>query len=134
MKHIIKRTNGFKSASRTSYIEECRQSRRNAKLQCKDCCSFNCEEAISTSQQTLSIIFDPLFIKGGPLLVSRVFSNMTYKDDKSSNLLDKIEKGFYDDFDPYDMLEIKTKYPGLGPQEVLESLLDLSVGDYDVRL
>lgn len=89
---------------------------------------------MSTSQQTLTIIFDPLFIKGGPLFVSRVFSNSTYKDDKSSNLLDKIEKGFYDDFDPYDMLEIKTKFPGLGPQEVLESLLDLSVGDYDVRL
>ena len=48
-------------------------------------------------------------------------------------MLDMIEDGFYDDFDPFDYFEIYKKYSSLGAQEILESLADLSVGNVDVK-
>ena len=48
------------------------------------------------------------------------------------DLLDLIEDGFYDDYDPYDNLEVQRTFPQLGSQECLDSLLDLGGGDFDV--
>lgn len=55
-----------------------------------------------------------------------------YKFYEGLDLLDLIEEGFYDDYDPYDCLEISQLYPHLGPQECLDSLVDLGAGDFDV--
>jgi hypothetical protein len=48
------------------------------------------------------------------------------------DLLDLIEDGFYDDYDPYDCFEVQRSFSNLGPQECLDSLLDLGGGDFDV--
>jgi hypothetical protein len=48
------------------------------------------------------------------------------------DLLDLIEEGFYDDYDPYDNLEVQRNFPQLGSQECLDALLDLGGGDFDV--
>lgn len=49
------------------------------------------------------------------------------------DLLDLIEEGFYDDYDPYDNLEVQRNFPQLGSQECLDALLDLGGGDFDVE-
>jgi hypothetical protein len=44
---------------------------------------------------------------GGPLIVPCAFD---YKYYESVDLFDLIENGFYDDFDPYDNLEIQRNH------------------------
>lgn len=73
--------------------------------------------------------FDCLNIYGGPLIVPSAFD---YKYYDSVDLLDIIENGFYDDFDPYDIHEVFTNQKQLGQRECLDLLLDHAGGDFDV--
>jgi predicted nuclease of restriction endonuclease-like RecB superfamily len=86
----------------------------------------------------LSIIFDPLFIKGGPMIVSKPACESSYSivgvNLQLTNVLKDIEKGFYSDYDPLDIEEIKTKFPGLGPQEVLDTLVDSALGEFNIKV
>jgi hypothetical protein len=56
------------------------------------------QAAMAAVQQTN---FDCLLTPGGPLMVPCAYD---YKYYEGLDLLDLIEEGFYDDFDPYDFL------------------------------
>ena len=45
------------------------------------------------------------------------------------NIFEALEQAFYEDVDPLDLYEVYKAYPGVGPQEVLDTLLDYAVGD-----
>lgn len=68
---------------------------------------------------------------GGPVIVPCAFD---YKYYDGTDLLDLIEDGFYDDYEPYDNLQIQLSFPVLGGQECLDSLVDLGAGDFDVSV
>ena len=55
-----------------------------------------------------------------------------YKYYDGLDLLDLIEDGFYDDYDPYDNLKIQKEFGILGYQECLDSLVDLGAGDFEL--
>ena len=40
-----------------------------------------------------------------------------------------MEQAFYEDVDSLDLYEVYKACPGVGPQEVLDTLLDYAVGD-----
>ena len=47
-------------------------------------------------------------LPGGPKIVPTPFD---YKYYYGNDLFDRIEEGYYDDYDPYDNYEILTKFP-----------------------
>ena len=51
-------------------------------------------------------------IKGGPVIVPTPYDFKYYH---GLDLYDKIEEGFYDDYDPYDNIEITKSFPNMGP-------------------
>ena len=68
-------------------------------------------------------------IQGGPVIVPTPHD---YKYYYGYDFYDKIEEGFYDDYDPYDNIEIANSFSKMGPQESLQCLLDHAGGDFDV--
>jgi hypothetical protein len=69
-----KRRKEFGTSLREKYVNEIRDNRRNSKMGCKDCSTYNLEEVCSQLMQTTEEIFDPFFIKGGPFFVARPLS------------------------------------------------------------
>lgn len=63
------------------------------------------------------------------MVVPCAFDHVYYQ---GLDLLDLIENGFYDDYDPYDCFQVQNSFGFLGPQECLDSLLDMAAGDFDV--
>jgi hypothetical protein len=55
--------------------------------------------------------YDCLLAKGGPMIVPCPYDTKYYD---SLDLLDLIEDGFYDDYDPYDNLEVSRTAANLG--------------------
>lgn len=51
---------------------------------------------------------------------------------KGHDLLNMIEDGFYNDFDPKDYQIVKSTYKTLGDRECLESLSDYAGADFNV--
>ena len=92
---------------------------------CKDCSTYNLEQASSELKKTPEEIFDPFFIRGGPFFVARPLSQNTYE----GNILSALMNNLYSDFDPYDIQQIIKQFSPLSPQESLDSLFDLALGD-----
>ena len=69
-----KRKREFGTLLRGKYVNEIRDNRRNSKMGCKDCSTYNLEKVCTEFNQTPEEIFDPFLVKGGPLFVARPLS------------------------------------------------------------
>jgi hypothetical protein len=108
------------STYRKEFIELRRQERRSNKL----------NHLKEIGGNYVQGEFDCLKSKGGPVFVP---SPIFVKFYELGDFLNALEDGFYDDYSHLDFLEIKEKYPELGEREVLETLVDLSGGDFKVN-
>lgn len=92
----------YSTNRRRDFVQERRKIRRDAKL-----IYFNtnpsAQQAALLSANRVGAVFDCLQVPGGPLIVPCAFD---YKYYDGSDLLDLIEDGFYDDYDPIDCLDI----------------------------
>jgi hypothetical protein len=69
-----KRKKEYGSRTREKYVIDMRENRRNSKMGCKDCSTYNLEQASSELKKTPEEMFDPFFIRGGPFFVARPLS------------------------------------------------------------
>ena len=106
-----KRNKEYGSQLREKYVSSIRENRRNAKMGCIDCSTYNLERACSDLKLTPEEIFDPFFIRGGPFFVARPLSEKTY----DGNILASLMNNLYSDFDIYDIQHIIKDYSALNP-------------------
>ena len=64
-----------------------RKNRRESKVSCPDCNSFKVEVASANMKLPSHIIFDPFFIRGGPLIVPDPSDEKVY----SGNIFEVME-------------------------------------------
>jgi|LauGreDrversion4_2_1035121.scaffolds.fasta_scaffold62142_1 hypothetical protein len=70
------------------------------------------------SGQNLGTLYDPFFIFGGPLFISRPTASKTYELKAGSlwsYFFSQFDRGLYEDYSALDVEEIKTNFAGLGP-------------------
>jgi hypothetical protein len=64
-----KRVRSIKSDNRQRQVAIARKNRRESKVSCADCNSYKVDQACAKLKLPPHIVFDPFFIKGGPLLM-----------------------------------------------------------------
>eukprot|EP00347_Sterkiella_histriomuscorum_P000096 403377199 len=74
--------------------------------------------------------FDILKINGGPVILPNAFDYKYF--DIDYDLESQILEGFYEGFKLQDIQEVKEKCHQFGAQEVMERLVDLGMGNFDV--
>ena len=106
----------YASLNRNNYVI----ARRNIRLDVKNHIQL---QADYKETELLKIYGCPLFM---PICVDR-------EAYKSQYILDEIEKGMFFDYESFDGYEVMKLYPHFGAQEVMERLVDLGHGDFDVE-
>eukprot|EP00347_Sterkiella_histriomuscorum_P019733 403340498 len=114
----------FISKRRQNYVQNRRLLRKNLKTAIK--------------MQSNYKVYDILEISGAPFIFDKYEQilekiNKNHGDNMKVDLLNEIYLGFYNDFDVYDSFQVRDQYPQLGAQEVMERLVDLGMGDFDVE-
>lgn len=92
---------------------------------CKDCSTFDVQLVSENLKQVPEELFDPFFIRGGPIFVERPSIQKSYEGNIFSQLANKL----YSDFDLFDIRQVLNTYSAIGPQESLDTLFDFALGD-----
>ena len=91
-----KRSRSITSETRERQVAIARKNRRESKVSCPDCNSFKVDRACAKSKLPHHIVYDPFFIKGGPLIMNLVTEDKAYV----GNIFEALEQAFYEDIDP----------------------------------
>ncbi|CDW75117.1 UNKNOWN [Stylonychia lemnae] len=113
--NFMDRYSKIKSLTRKSYVINRRKYRMERKIQ----------NGIKCDQKRYNL----MRISGGPLIFPKIFETQQYQGD----LIVKLLKGLYRDYNLIDQMDVKLNQKTFGSQECLERLLDLAIGDYDIQ-